>query len=299
MSQSVELSSLDLRYEGHRLRDDAREARLLASIAERGIEDPLEGVDTPQGRFLLNGFKRYRCARRLDILSVPYQSLAEEEATGILQLMRVSTDKALGMLEQARFIVDLLSLHGMSLAEVAQTLGRSKAWVSMRRTLLEEISPGIQEILFRGAFPVYCYLYTLRSFRRMNGVTQEQIERFVKAVAGKRLSVRDIEQLARAYFLGPASLREAIETGKLSWSLEQMKNVPQDVEGCSEFERLLLNDLEIVGKYLRRVMAKCQDSRLKSRAFHAQAHLLSGGLLASLDSFRERLQEFHDRCGRA
>jgi hypothetical protein len=299
MSQSVELSSLDLRYEGHRLRDDAREARLLASIAERGIEDPLEGVDTPQGRFLLNGFKRYRCARRLDILSVPYQSLAEEEATGILQLMRVSTDKALGMLEQARFIVDLLSLHGMSLAEVAQTLGRSKAWVSMRRTLLEEISPGIQEILFRGAFPVYCYLYTLRSFRRMNGVTQEQIERFVKAVAGKRLSVRDIEQLARAYFLGPASLREAIETGKLSWSLEQMKNVPQDVEGCSEFERLLLNDLEIVGKYLRRVMTKCQDPRLKSRAFHAQAHLLSGGLLASLDSFRERLQEFHDRCGRA
>ncbi len=45
MSENVELSSLDLRYEGHRLRDDAREARLLASIAERGIEDPLEGVD--------------------------------------------------------------------------------------------------------------------------------------------------------------------------------------------------------------------------------------------------------------
>ena len=46
MSEIVELSSLDLRYEGHRLRDDAREARLLASIAERGIEEPLEGVDT-------------------------------------------------------------------------------------------------------------------------------------------------------------------------------------------------------------------------------------------------------------
>ena len=41
MRENVELSSLDLRYEGHRLRDDAREARLLASIAERGIEEPL------------------------------------------------------------------------------------------------------------------------------------------------------------------------------------------------------------------------------------------------------------------
>ena len=71
MSESVELSSLDLRYEGYRLRDDAREARVLASIAERGIEDPLEGVDTPEGRFLLNGFKRYRCAQKLDLHSVP------------------------------------------------------------------------------------------------------------------------------------------------------------------------------------------------------------------------------------
>jgi hypothetical protein len=42
MSESVELSSLNLRYEGYRLRDDAREARVLASIAERGIEEPLD-----------------------------------------------------------------------------------------------------------------------------------------------------------------------------------------------------------------------------------------------------------------
>ena len=146
---------------------------------------------------------------------------------------------------------------------------------------------------------MYSYLYTLRTFRRMNGVTQEQIERFVKAVAGKRLSVRDIEHLARAYFLGPASLREAIEAGKLSSSLEQMKSVPNDVEGCNEFERLLLKDLELAGKYLRHVITKCQDPRLKSRAFHAQAHLLSGGLLSSFDFFRERMKDFHDRCGRA
>jgi len=299
MSESVELSSLDLRYQGHRLRDEAREARLLASIAERGIEDPLDGVDTPDGRFLLNGFKRYRCAKKLGIGSLPYQSLAQDEATGIIHLMRVSTDNALGILEQARFVVDLLTLHGMSLAEVAQMLGRSKGWVSMRRSLLEEMSQPIQEILFRGAFPVYSYLYTLRPFRRMNGIDQERIERFMKVVAGKRLSVRDIDLLAGAYFQGPASLREAIETGKLNWSLEQMKNVPDDVEGCSEFERLLLRDLELLGNYLRRVMTKCQDARLKSQAFHAQAHLLSGGLLSSFESFRERMKEFHDRCGRA
>ena len=48
----------------------------------------------PQARFLLNGFKRCRCAKKLGIDCVPYVSLGEEEATGILNLMRASTDKA-------------------------------------------------------------------------------------------------------------------------------------------------------------------------------------------------------------
>jgi hypothetical protein len=298
MSENVELSSLDLRYEGHRLRDPAREARLLASIAERGIEEPLEGVDTSAARFLLNGFKRCRAAQKLGIACVPYVSLGEEEAVGILNLMRVSTDKALGILEQARFLVDLLSIHGMSVAEVAQTLSRSKGWISMRRGLLEEMGPVIEQLLFRGAFPVYSYMYTLRPFMRMNSVGREPIERFAQAVAGRGLSVRDIELLAQAYFRGPASLREAIDGGKLGWSLEQMKNVPQDREGCNAFERALLGDLEALQKGMRRVMAKCHDARLESRAFYAQANLLSGGLLSIFEPFSERMREFYDRSGR-
>jgi ParB-like chromosome segregation protein Spo0J len=67
MSESVERTSLDLRYQAYRLRNNTAEAHLLASIAERDIEQPLSGVDTPQGRLLLDGFKRYRCAAKLGI----------------------------------------------------------------------------------------------------------------------------------------------------------------------------------------------------------------------------------------
>jgi hypothetical protein len=298
MREHVELSSLDLRYEGHRLRDNAREARLLASIVERGVEEPLEGVDTSTARFLLNGFKRCRCARKLGIECVPYVSLGEEEATGILKLMRASTDKGLGILEQARFVVDLLTIHGMSVAEVSQTLSRSKGWVSMRRSLLSEMSPAVQAILFRGAFPVYSYMYTLRPFMRMNG-GRAQVERFVRAVAGQRLSVRDIERLAHAYFRGSASLREAIEGGKLGWSLDQLKGVPEDRQGCNRFERGLLRDLELVQQCMQRVMARSHDPRLASRAFYAQANLLCAGLLTTLTPFCERMKEFYDRSGHA
>ena len=86
MSETVERSSLDLRFEGYRLRDEAAEARLLASISERGIEEPLGGVDTPQGRVLLDGFRRNRCAAKLGLECVPYVSWGTDETLGIASL---------------------------------------------------------------------------------------------------------------------------------------------------------------------------------------------------------------------
>ena len=299
MSETVERTSLDLRYQTYRLRNHAAEARLLASIAERGIEQPLAGVDTPRGRLLLDGFKRYRCATKLAIECLPYVSLGEEEATGIASLMRVAEQKTLSILEQARFVVELITIHEMSAADVAETLSRSKAWVSMRHSLLKEISQTVQEILFRGAFPVYSYMATLRPFMRINGVGRDEIERFVQAVAGQRLSVREIELLAHGYFRGPASLRQAIDQGNWKWSLEQMQAVPEDPEGCNDAERALLRELERLLKSMQSVMTRCDSPRLETRAFYAQANLLVAALLSRRESFFKKMEEFYDRSGDA
>ena len=299
MSETVERTSLDLRYQTYRLRDDACEARLLASITERGIEQPLEGIDTPQGRFLLNGFKRYRCATKLRIECLPYVSLGNEETLGIASLMHVGKDKPLSILEQAKFVEELMTMHAMNTADVAEILLRSKAWVSMRRGLLKEMSVTVQEILFRGAFPVYSYMYTLRPFMRMNGVTSQEIERFMQGVAGARLSVREIEMLAQGYFRGPAALRQEIDQGNWKWSLEQMQAVGEDPEGCSDFERSLLRALERLLKSMGFVIANCDDQRLKTRAFYAQANLLVARVLSGQKSFFKKMEEFYDRSGHA
>jgi ParB/RepB/Spo0J family partition protein len=280
------------------MRNDAAEARLLASIAERDIEQPLAGVNTPQGRLLLDGLKRYRCAAKLGIECVPYVSLGEEEAAGIASLMRAK-QKTLSILEQARFVVELISMHDMTIADVAETLSRSKAWVSMRRGLLTEMSQAVQEILFRGAFPVYSYMVTLRPFMRINGVSQKEIERFVQAIAGQRLSVREIELLAHGYFRGPASLREAIDQGNWKWSLEQMQTVPETCEGCNDVERGLLRELERLLKAMQGVMTRCDSPHLQTRPFHAQANLLVGSLLSRRESFFQKMEEFYDRSGHA
>jgi hypothetical protein len=299
MGREVELSTLDLRYESYRMKDPALEARLLASIAQRGIEEPLEGVDTQDRRLLLNGFKRYRCARKLGMGRAPYASLGNDEALGIMNLLRASHHRSLGILEQARFIDELRKLQQMTVAEMAAELARSKAWVSMRLGLIGEMSERVRQEIFSGRFPVYAYMYTLRPFMRMNGVRRPEIENFVVAVSGKKLSVREIQQLAQGYFRGPESFREAIQNGHLGLPLQWMNSMPEDRDGCNDFEGALLKDLEITQKYLQRVMGKSDDRRLKTRAFYAQAHLLTAGLLSQARAFFETVRKLHDRSGQA
>ena len=299
MAKDVELSSLDLRYEDHRMKNAALEERLLASIAQRGIEEPLEGVQLQDASILLNGFKRYRCARKLQVRSVPYASLGDDEVAGIMSLLRISNNRALSILEQAAFIDELSTTGHLSVAEIAKELSRSKSWVSMRLGLISEMSATIRAKLFSGAFPVYSYMYTLRPFMRMNGVSGEEVEQFVMAVSGKDLSVRDIEQLAHGYFRGPDSFRQEILKGNLALPLKRLREMPQNPDGCSEFERVMLRDLEITQKYMQRVMGKSQDSRLKSRPFHAQANLLSAAILSRVPAFNQSLKQLHDRSGQA
>ena len=299
LATEVELSSLDLRYQSYRMKEAAAEGRLLASIAQRGIGEPLEGVAREAVNVLLNGFKRYRCARKLQLQTVPYASLGQDEVTGILSLLRISKSKTLSILEQAAFLDELKSVRRLSVAEIAAELSVSKSWVSMRLGLIGEMSPGVRQQLFSGAFPVYPYMYTLRQFMRMNRVKKEEIEQFVVAVSGKNLSVRDIEQLAHGCFRGPESFRQEVFKGNVALPLERMKQVPPDPEGCNEFERVLLHDLEILQKYMQRVMGKSQDSRLQSRPFHAQSHLLTGGILSRARAFVQTLKQLHDRNGQA
>ncbi len=300
MTNEVELASLDLRYESFRLKVPALEERLLASILQRGIQEPLEGVEVQQAKVLLNGFKRYRCARKLRLGTVPYGSLGQDEAAAILELLKLSNNRSLSILEQAAFIAELKNVRGLNVAEIAAELSRSKSWVTMRLGLLAEMSAPVRQKLFAGAFPVYSFMYLMRQFMRMNGVKAEEIEQFVLATSGHGLSVREVEQLAHAFFRGPDSFRQEILKGNLAWPLERMRQVPQSPDGCSEFERVLLGDLELTQKYMQRVMGKSQEhDKLTSRAFHAQCHLLTAGILSRSRAFLDILRALHDHNGQA
>ncbi len=297
MTEDVEVSSIDLRYQAYRIRNHFAEKRLLQSIVENGIRDPLQGIDTKDTRILLNGFKRYRCAKKLSIGIVPYLSLSNDEALGILELLRVANDKNLTILEQARLIDELRSVYGMSNADIAGILEKSKAWVSVRTGMLEQMTPYVLDKIMNGTFPAYSWLYTMRQFMRINSASKEEVETFVRAIAGKGLSTRDIETLAHGYFKGSQSLRQQIISGKVSWALGQIKQSQPAAPDCSKLEQAMLRDLEIVQKYMGRIIAKSQDDRYQSHSFYAQSNLLSGGILRHMESFSTAVKACHDQSG--
>ena len=253
MPDSVELGQIDRRYEHCRVRNAGGEARLLDDISRHGLQQPVLGVWQQQQFVLLDGFKRLRCAEQLRLPTVNVRSIGEDQAIGIVSLMRAAKNATLDIFEEATFVRELLETHRMTVGEVAEQLQRSKAWVSMRRQLLTEMSEAVQQFLAQGQFPVYSYMYTLRPFMRMNDVAESHLEAFMRAVAGRSLSLRDIELLADAYFRGPLAIRTAVDEGRWRWCLQQIKATLQQPQICTAAEQSLLRDLLGISKLMARI----------------------------------------------
>lgn len=296
MIEQVEINSLDLRFEGCRIQSKAAENRLLRSISENGIREPLQGVDANDARILLNGFKRYRCAKKLSIGVVPYSSIGNDEALGIIELLRQSNAKSLNILEQAKLVDELKTVYHLKNFEIAGLLEKSKAWVSVRDGILSEMSETVINAIFKGDFPAYAYMYILQKFIRINRISKKEIDEFVKSVSGKNLSVREIEMLAHGYFEGSNEFREQIRNGNIMWGMNRLRQPPA-AKDCTQIEYGMLRDLERLQTYMQRVISKSTDQRFKSNSFFAQANLLAGGVLRQIDSFSKTIKAFYDRSG--
>jgi hypothetical protein len=285
IEQQVEVSSFDLRYQECRIKNFNDEKRLLQGILENGIQDPLRGVDNEKGKILLNGFKRLRCAKKLGINVVPYCSLSDDEAIGILQLLRITQTQSLTILEQAKLIAELKSVYGLCNADIARSLEKSKGWVSMRTGLLEQMSSYAIKKIMSGSFPAYSYMYTLRPFMRINTTHTDEMDNFVKSVSAQGLSTREINTLAHSYFKGTPEMRQQIEKGNSRWALEQLKQNSPAPPDCNQIEQIMLQDLTKVQKYMGRIITQPIDELYTSPSFYAQANILSTGILKHMDSF--------------
>jgi hypothetical protein len=295
MPEMVERESLDLRYEAFRMRNPRLEEKILCALRSGGVEEPVLGVDCEGRHILLDGFKRVRCAALLHIHTLPYAAVGQDQAQGILTLLRGPGIRGLTILEQARFVEELAVTHGLSVAEIAAQLSRSKAWVCLRQGLIAETTPAVLEKLLAGEFSSYAYLYIVRPFIRINRRRRGAAEDFIKAVSGQELSVRQIRFLFRGFLSGSDDFREQVRLGRL----DVLLRAGLSATAWNPAERHWLEALEAVGRQLRAALSSEPPPTEFSTAFAAEAGLLSARVLKLGSAFLELTRRLHAETERA
>jgi ParB/RepB/Spo0J family partition protein len=299
MIKEIEISRISTKYESCRLKDKFRQQYLLDSILKNGVREPLQCVGQSGRYILLDGFKRLRCCIKLKISCVPITIVSTDEAESILHVVRLSNEKSLNILEQARFVDELRKNFNLKVSEIAGRLDVSNAWVSVRLGILSEMSDLISKEVFSGRFPLRSYMYTLRQFTRVNKIPAETVDRFVKAVSGKSLSQRKIEKLAYGYFRGSDELRKQIEEGRLQWTLRQLDEThagshTQQPE-LEKDERDFIRDLELLQKYIGKVNRDLRIKQTGTSVFIKTVRLLLAGIINSLAILKKGVTEYDCR----
>jgi hypothetical protein len=297
----VELSAVDLCLEHTRHKDSDAERRLLSSIMERDIVEPLQVSvgSQSQSYVLLDGFKRYRCARKLEKGIIPVECIAEDVAGGVVALLRRKAGGALSVMEQAALIQELHDRHALSIYDIALRLERSPAWVSVRLGLIGDLSDLVRGKIMSGTFPARAYLYGIKGFTRVNNVSRQRIDAFVAAVSGKGLSARKLCVLSRAYFTGGSAVERLIIEGDAHRVLRMLSATPE-ADGDMMLEKRqqrFVKELRATSRSINRIVGSVGDVARGAPSCMQYVNLWCAAIQRHLPEFTKVIKELYDRSG--
>lgn len=202
----LEFHQLDRRYERLRSRNRAREAQLVASLAERGQLVPVIVVAGTQERFVLvDGYKRVRALDKLGRDTVEAMRWEIEEAQALIVERLLRTGAADSALEQGWLLRELAEHFHLDIAELAQRFDRTPSWVSRRLALVRELPGWIQERVRAGELVAHGAMRYLVPLARAN---RPACERLVAGLGQHKLTTRELGVLYAAYQAGDEPTRE-------------------------------------------------------------------------------------------
>ncbi len=289
MDKTIELSQIDTCYELLRLKNLTFEKKLLASISEQGVQRPLQGVFKDNIFIMIDGFKRYRCCKKLKMDIVPIKEIGGSNVDGILNFMRASNEASLSILEQAKLVDELHDAMKMTVRDIACSVDKSPAWVSARLGIISKLTPKMYKLIQTDSFPARTYMYTLNQLTRVNNIPNKEVEDFMEATSNKGLSGKDIDLLANGYFKGSDEVRSQIKEGNLSWTMNKLKNFQKEDCKLSTDENRMHRDLDIVGKYMGHIIFKLPSLKDRSKYFNSTAGILAEGILDKMDGIKSVL----------
>jgi len=206
---TIERRALVLSYAHLRIRDEGAEARLSASIAERGQTSPVVVVrDADDRPVLIDGYRRVRALGRLGQDTVTAIVLGLSEADGLVHCHRQETSRRRSIVEEGWLLRELAG-QGPTLASIGLALGRSASWVSRRMALVTALPESVEDAVRRGVLPPHAAMKSLVPLARAN---KAHCERLVQKLGGQRVSTRQVAALHAAWRAGDAEIRERIVT---------------------------------------------------------------------------------------
>ena len=251
----LEFHQLDLRYERLRVRQPARERRLLASLADAGQQMPIVVVTGDSVYVVVDGHKRVRCLRRLhrDTVAAVLWDMTACDALIFRHLLQ--TDATDSAFEQAWLLRTLHEDHGLPLDGLARRFDRSVSWVSRRLSLVRTLPDPVQQHVQDGHVVAHAAMKYLVPLARAKG---DDCVRLADAIAPHRLTTRQIGRLYQHYIGGPEATRELVLTDPLL-VLRLTDDTPAArARPETSAPEALLTDFHILGAIARRAARRLQ-----------------------------------------
>jgi ParB/RepB/Spo0J family partition protein len=254
----LEIGQLDRRYESLRTRSEARERRLLASLASSGQQSPIIVVRDGDRDVVVDGYKRVRALDRLgnDLVQATSWALAELEALVLERILRAG-DRG-NAIEEGWFLRELETRFGLSREELARRFDRTLSWVSRRLTLVRELPEPVQAHVRTGAIGAHGAMRYLVPLARAN---EHDCARIADAIAQSVLSSRQLGELWSGYTNSNESSRERLVSDPLLF-LRAREAARCDADANKTPVEHVMNDLRMLTSIARRATSRVRRGAL-------------------------------------
>lgn len=169
--------------------DPEKLEELAASIRQSGVIQPIVVRPAENGYEIVAGERRWRAAQKADLKMIPsiVQSVSDREMVELALVENVQRDD-LSPIEEAHAYRLMVDQFGLSQAEIAARVGRSRTAVTNTLRLLQLPLP-IQEMLLGDQL-------SMGHARALLPLPRKEQLKLAKRVASQGLSVRDVERRA-------------------------------------------------------------------------------------------------------
>jgi ParB family transcriptional regulator, chromosome partitioning protein len=207
----VELSELELRYEGLRVRDATRSARMRASLAADGQQSAVTVIAArgdARRYVLIDGYLRVAALRALgrDVALALCVELGDADA--LIMAHHLDETGRRSALEDGWLLDELMRRHGLKQEVLAKRLSRSRSWVCRRLALVVVLPELVQSAVRDGRVPPQAAMKYLVPLSRDN---RAACERIIVSLGREPVTEREVQRLYAAWRQADAETRARIE----------------------------------------------------------------------------------------